>query len=295
VYELSSLIQYFLNNSSLRPVTLGNYKRSLYKFSEFVKEHALGVVDDSSAHDYVKYLASTNLTHSTRRTHIIVLKSLFTFLEKKNLHANVARDVHVPARCTEYKRAPLSREQARELLAACKGDDIISRRDYAIVTILLRCGLRAIEVMRANIGDIRPMNDRFVLWVQSKGRDDKDEYVVLTPESLSALQGYLELRKPYQSTDPMFISHAYKHKGPVRLSTDSIQKVVKKGLARININNPFITCHSLRHTFATLAYINNASIFSVQKAMRHSNINSTIMYMHMVNRLRDGAENFIDL
>ena len=71
--------------------------------------------------------------------------------------------------------------------------------------------------------------------------------------------------------------------------------MVKECLKNIGLNEKELTCHSLRHTFATLALANNAPLLAVQKAMRHSNINTTTIYTHMADRLKHGAEQYIDI
>ena len=127
-----------------------------------------------------------------------------------------------------------------------------------------------------------------------KGRDSKDEYVVLTNEALRAIRSYLSLRGRVNENEPLFASHGNRNnKG--RLTTRSIRRMVKESLKLIELDEKELTCHSLRHTFATLALANNAPLLAVQKAMRHSNINTTTIYTHMADRLENGAEQYIDI
>ena len=194
-------------------------------------------------------------------------------------------------------RDALTKKQAQQLLESVKGKDVAAKRDLAVLNILIRCGLRSIEIERADIGDIRFQKGTPVLFVHGKGRDSKDEFVVLTQKALSTIQDYLSLRGVTTQHDPLFGSHGNRcdQERSGRFHTRSIRRMVKKHLKNIGLNNARLTCHSLRHTFATLAFENNAPLLAVQKAMRHSNINSTLIYTHLLDRLTNGAETYIDL
>lgn len=66
--------------------------------------------------------------------------------------------------------------------------------DFAILNLMLRTGLRGIEIVRANCRDIQTKAGVDVLYVQGKGRASKDNFVVLTPKALSPIAAYLEKR-----------------------------------------------------------------------------------------------------
>ena len=59
----------------------------------------------------------------------------------------------------------------------------MSLRDFAIVNLILRTGLRTIEVVRADVGDITFKGNRRILRVWGKGHDTKDDFVVLTDKT----------------------------------------------------------------------------------------------------------------
>ena len=164
----------------------------------------------------------------------------------------------------------------------------------ATFNILLRCGLRSIEIIRADIGDVRQSCGMPILWVHGKGRDIKDEFVVLTDEALAAIHAYMAVRGKVNVNDPLFVSHS-NHNASGRLTTRSIRRMVKEHLKQTGINSSRLTCHSLRHTFATLAIANNAPLLAVQQAMRHADINTTTIYTHMNDRLTNGAERYVKI
>lgn len=284
----------FLSNKDMKASSRIAYASSFKQFTMYLQERSITEVNELDVKEFKDYLTNKKLSMFTIISHISALKSLFTFLAVRGLYPNIAKDIKTPKKPREFMRDPLTKDQAQKLIKNASGDDIAAKRDFAIISILLRCGLRSIEIVRADIGDIRQSSGTPVLWVHGKGRDSKDEFVVLTNEALTAINDYLMMRPKTKPHDPLFASHGH-HNNNGRLTTRSIRRLVKDHLKSIGINNNRLTCHSLRHTFATLALANNAPLIAVQQAMRHANINTTTIYTHMQERLTKGAEQFIDI
>jgi len=89
---------------------------------------------------------------------------------------------------------PLTVDDVSGLLGSIDRSTIEGKRDYALINLLIRTGLRTIETIRADVGDIRQASGETVLSVQGKGRDEKDELVILTPPSLNPIREYLTAR-----------------------------------------------------------------------------------------------------
>jgi integrase/recombinase XerC len=127
----------------------------------------------------------------------------------------------------------LAPQQVRALLATCKGTDTESRRDHALLTIMLDTGLRLSEIARLSIDDV---SEEGTLRVFGKGR--KWRTVALGTTSATALSRWTRLRTPSSS------SLWSGRKGA--LSTEGIRKVVqRRGLQAGFHLHP----HMLRHTF----------------------------------------------
>ena len=299
------VVHSFLNNEefenevlrlkNLTETSIRVYKTSFRIFKTYLKENNVNIIREEDIKGFEEHLKNKRLSVFTVISHLSAVKSLFSFLSTRNLYPDVAKEIRVPKKPKGFMRDSLTKEQAQRLLKSASGDDVISKRDFAILNILLRCGLRSIEIVRTDIEDVRYKNGTPVLLIHGKGRDCKDEFVVLTKEALGSIEDYLSLRGKAKQYEPLFLSHGNRSEEEGRLQTRSIRRMVKKYLQKIGLNNSRLTCHSLRHTFATLALENNAPLLAVQRAMRHSNINTTTIYTHMLNRLTDGAENYIDL
>jgi integrase/recombinase XerD len=292
--SFEELVNTFLKNKDLKETSEIAYRSSFAQFVEYLKLKSITKVTEQDIKEYKQYLTDKKLSVFTIISHMSALKSLFAFLATRNLYPNVAKDIKTPKKPKGFMRDCLTKEQASKLLEIAKGEDVNSKRNYAIISTLIRCGLRSIEIIRADVADVRRVNGGYVLYVHGKGRDSKDEFVLLTDEALRAIRAYLSLRSNLQQEDPLFAAHGSRNNNG-RLTTRSIRRMVKACLKDIGLNEKELTCHSLRHTFATLALANNAPLLAVQKAMRHSNINTTTIYTHMIDRFKDGAENFIDI
>ncbi len=293
-HSLEMLINTFLERKDLRESSERVYRISFDQFMQYLAINGITTPTEKDIKEFKEYLISRKLSTFTVISYLGSIKSLFTFLSTRNLYPNIARDIKSPKKPREFMRDALTKEQAQQLLKSSSGDEITVKRNYAILSILLRCGLRSIELIRADVGDVRKCNGTPVLWVHGKGRDEKDEYVVLTQEALKAINEYLSLRGIVNEDEPLFASHGNRNANG-RLTTRSVRRLVKDHLKLIGLDEKELTCHSLRHTFATLALANNAPLLAIQKAMRHSDINTTIIYTHMADRLSNGAEQYIDL
>jgi len=293
--SFEDLVTTFLERKDLKESSEESYLSSFKIFKIYLETRSISHPTEQDIKEFKDYIMGRYLSVFTVISHLSAVKSLFSFVGARDIYPDVAKDIKVPKKPKGFMRDALTKEQAQELLKSAAGDDVTSKRDFAVLNILLRCGLRSVELCNADVGDVRYQNGTPVLWVQGKGRDCKDEFVVLTKESLSAIEEYLVLRKGVKPSEPLFLSHGNRNNKTGRLATRSVRRIVKGYLSKIGINNSRITCHSLRHTFATLALENNAPLLSVQKAMRHSNINTTLIYTHMKDRLTNGAENYIKL
>jgi integrase/recombinase XerD len=296
-FIFEQLVDIFLGHKDVRAASAQSYRSSLVFFKRWLDKNSIVDVTERHIKEFKDYMMGKKLSVFTVITHLSALKSFFSFLAQRGLYPDISKDIKAPKKPRGFARDALTKEQARDLLqklAPLDNSNIIASRDFAIVNTLLRCGLRSIEIVRADIGDVRRNNGTHVLYIHGKGRDAKDEYAVLTAPAIKAIKSYISLRGQVCDGDPLFVSHS-PHNNNGRLSTRSIRRMVKDALRSIELNEKELTCHSLRHTFATLALKGGAPLLKVQEAMRHSDINTTTIYTHMLDRNTDGAEHYIDL
>ena len=150
-----------------------------------------------------------------------------------------------------------------------------------MLSLMLFNGLRTCEVERIDLGDFAEREGEPVLVVQRKGRTEKNEIVVLHPDTVERLTEYVADR-PWSASAPLFISH--KPGCDNRLVRQTIGRIVKQRLARIGLSHPKLSAHSLRHTFGALMVEQGVDIETVKDMMGHSDTRTTRIYVEMAQQ-----------
>lgn len=219
---------------------------------------------------------------NTIQGYLIALRQFFKWTSMLNIYPNICENVKGVQIDNLHKRDALTLEQAKKVI-----ESIDNVRDYALISLLMVCGLRTIEVERANIEDIRTIGDTKVLFVQGKGRDEKAEYVKLPEQVYNALDKYIKSRK--DTCSALFVSESNRSLGE-RMPTRSISYLAKHYLRLNGLNSDRLSAHSMRHTAGTLALINGSTIQEVQQMLRHQKIDTTLIYMHNLERINNTSE-----
>lgn len=290
------LVNRFILDQDVKESSKGVYRRALKQYFGWIelKQYQLSAIERRELLEYKADLLAKGLSALTVSAYVTAVRRFYEWAEANKLYPNVAKGIKAPRRKSQFRKQPLQAAQATELLDHHKEG---SERDYAIINLLLRTGLRTIEVIRANVEDISFKGSQRVLMVQGKGRDEKDNFVQLTDKTLTALNDYLSTRGKLNGSEPLFISFSNKNKGG-RLTTKSISRIAKEGLKSIGLNDKAYTAHSLRHTAAVSILRAGGTSETVQFTLRHSNPATTQIYMATMNeerRLQNSGEALIDL
>ena len=275
--------------------TKETYLSGFKAFCWFVRSTSLDF--DELTRDDVKsfkeYLVNEKkLKPATVSSYLASVRSFYAYSEDNGIE-NIAHRVKGVTDSRSFKKEPLTPDQARRLLASIDCSTEKGMRDFAILNLMLRTGLRDIEIVRANCKDIQTKAGVDVLYVQGKGRASKDSFVVLTPKALSPITTYLEKRGNVNELDPLFASVSSRNAGE-RLTVRSISRIAKSALRAIGIDDERYTAHSLRHTAITFSLLGGATERDAQQMARHANITTTMLYSHDIDRIKHAAEREID-
>jgi integrase/recombinase XerD len=292
--RMDSLTEGFIRSQDVGENSRETYQKALKVFLGWLSSQGIHNPGREDILAYRASLVAQGLSPLTVSSYMVGVRKFFDYLEQAIGYRNVAKGVKGGKRARGFRKDPLTIDQVRELLGKIDRSNLRGLRDYAILNLMLRTGLRTIEVIRADLGDIRQQSGEAVLWIQGKGRDSKDEFVLLTQESLKPINEYLSKRGKADDNAPLFVSVSDRNKDE-RLTTRSIRRIVKEHLRDIHLNSDRLTAHSLRHTFATVALTNGAPLIQVKEAMRHNSITTTMIYAHSLDRVRNGAEKYINL
>jgi len=292
--DYSAIIDRFLLAHDIKPKSKETYRRALRQFFTYLETEGVTRPTRETLLAYKAYLIDKKLSAYTVSAYIIAVRKMFQWTESEHLYANIASQIKGQKKPKGFKKDALSVNQARKLLTDMETETLSGARDYALVNLLVRTGLRTIETARANVEDIRQQGDQAVLYIQGKGRDSKDDLVILTEETLEPIRAYISMRgQGVKDSSPLFISHSDRNYGE-RLTTRSISRIVKDRLQASGLDDRRLTAHSLRHTAVTFSLIGGASIQEAQTLARHSDINTTLIYAHNLDRISKAPELKID-
>jgi len=292
--RLNAFVELFLSDQcNIRPTSVSSYRKGLRRFLSWLESTEQFSPTRETVISYKRSMEAQGLSANTLSTYLVVVRKFFEWLEGKKLYPNVARGVKGGKSQKGFRKDCLTRDQVKSLLAHLDCSSLKGKRDYALINLLIRTGLRTIEVIRANVADMRQEGGEARLFVHGKGCDDKDDYVVLTPATLNPLMQYLHARGVLDDAAPLFASLSDRNRGS-RLTTRSIRRIIKESLRRISLDSNRLTAHSLRHTAVTFSVLGGASVQDAQAMARHVNINTTMAYFHNVRRFDQAGERKVD-
>lgn len=274
-----------------KPKTVETYSRALRRFFHFLADRSITqpVREDVLA---FREELRTRCKPGTVQLYIIAVRQFFKWTAQEGLFPNIAENIKGAKLDRGHKKDYLTSAQARDILNSVKRDSVRGLRDYAILALMLTTGLRTIEVARANIEDMKRAGDSTVLYIQGKGRDGRAEYVKVAAPAERAIRDYLTAAGTPERGLPLFGSLADKNKGRT-LSTRSVSRIVKMRLRAAGYDDERLSAHSLRHTAGTLNLLNGGTLEETQQLLRHSNINTTMIYIHHLQRAANNSEDRI--
>ena len=176
-----------------------------------------------------------------------------------------------------YRNRPnaLTKYQIRSFFEAVDRNTILGIRDYAVYALMYQTGLRVGEVHCLDLESIDLENQKLTVI----GKGNKRRQLHLTREMCQILAEYLAVRDFFHNSEKsiaLFIS-----KKGHRLAIRTIEDNLKKILQKAELNTHFrVTCHSLRHSFASHLNDNNVDILIIQSLLGHSSPRSTEPYIH---------------
>jgi len=286
-------VEDFLRSLDVSEKSRATYTRSLKQFIGWLADTGQNTLElqreDILA--YKEYLQSSKSAY-TVTLYLTSVRKLYQWLESQKIYPDITRGIKGAKKPKGFRKDTLSQNQLRETLASMDTQSLEGLRDYAIFNLMARTGLRDIEVSRALTGDIRMETGQPVLWIQGKGRDSKDDFVILTPEALKPIKAYLKARGRVKKDEPIFCSNSDRNRGEA-LSTRSISRIIKNSMRAVGLDDSRLTAHSLRHTAISLSILGGASLQQAQAMARHTDSKTTLVYFHNLERISSGAEKCI--
>ena len=221
--------------------------------------------------DITDYMLSDVVGSGSAKLAVTSLRSVLTFLHRAGI-LDRSLSSAVPAvagtRLGGLPRA-LKPGEVDQLLETCNRDTVVGRRDFAVLTVLARLGLRAGEVVALELGDIDWRRGEVIV----RGKGDRRERLPLPVDVGRAIAAYLRKGRPPVESRNVFLRVRAPHRA---LSGPGVSAIVTGAALKAGMSP--VAAHRLRHTAATAMLRGGASLAEVGQILRHRSSLSTAIY-----------------
>ena len=163
----------------------------------------------------------------------------------------------------------LTAEQVQAMLASCDPATVVGRRDYAVLMLLARLGLRTVEVAALSLDDVDWRSGRLSI----RGKANRVEPLPLPVDVGAAVVAYLRTGRPRTLGRELLVRVRQPH---IALTAMAVRQIVARACTRAGL--PRLAAHRLRHTLATDLLRAGTPLAQVAQVLRHRNQLSTAVY-----------------
>jgi len=270
--------------------TLKSNRTDLKLFREFIENQAYPTIDGPAVIDFQYYLKKDrgNTGGSINRK-IFTLRSYSHFLILQDVKDADDLPFYDVLKVRQgYRNRPnaLTIDQVKRLFEGIDRNTCLGIRDYAVYALMYQTGLRVGEVHTLDISSIDFDNQT----LEVIGKGNKRRILHLTDEMAQILVEWLAVRNRFyksNETDALFVSKKG-NRLAIRTMEDNIKKIVRNSgiYARFNIS-----CHTLRHSFASHLNDKDVDILVIQSLLGHTSPRSTETYIHpSLEKVRESME-----
>lgn len=293
--DLERLMETFLSSQDLMDKSRETYRWGLRRFFKWMRKSGrdLRSMTPADILSFKTSLSKERLTSLTVGAYLTAVRRFYGWTETSLIYPNIARSIRPPKCRKSFKKTALTPEEASQLLDFMK---VRSPRDFAIVNLILRTGLRTIEVTRADIGDITRKRGKRVMKVWGKGAEEKDAFVIIGDPVWEPIKRYLDEREDRGKDKPLFVTEGKGHRGE-RMSPRSVQRLCKEALRSVGLDGHDYSAHSLRHTTAVTIIRQGGDLNDVQRVLRHASQVTSQVYTASIEqevRLDSNPESLLD-
>ncbi|MFH0913657.1 MAG: tyrosine recombinase XerC [Candidatus Omnitrophota bacterium] len=266
---IEKFIRYLEIEKNYSKHTVSNYRLDLDGFSKFLGDLDVANIDYLLLRKYLATQKEKNFKARTINRHLSTLRSFFKFLVREGyLKTNPIASLSSPKQ-EKYLPLFLTEEEVGRLIASVKPKDKQGIRDRAVLETFYSTGIRVSELVGLDVEDVDFIGG--IIKVLGKGR--KERIVPIGDIAISAIRAYLEIRK--KEPEALFLN-----KNGRRITDRGIRNVVGKYIRMASIRQG-VSCHTLRHSFATHLLNRGADLRSVQELLGHVNLSTTQIYTHL--------------
>jgi len=286
--EISNRFNKYCLEKEYSSVTIGHYVKQAIRFLDYAisqKSKSCKEITLTLINNYIKTLAG--YTYKTVEQVLCSLRAFFKFLHI-NGEINTDFSVKIPMiQARKQTRIPSvwTAEDLKKLIDAIDRGSPMGKRDYAIILLACRLGLRCTDIKNLTIDNFH-WEDKQIVFVQSKTRTVLS--LPLTPEIGWVVIDYLKYGRPNVNTKIVFV----RHMAPFLpfSEEDHLNQIIKKyiRLAHLSTLKKKIGMHSLRHTLASMLLESNTPLPVISDILGHVITESTAVYLKVdIKKLKE--------
>lgn len=278
--------EYLVRERAVVPVTVRHYRSIARSFLS----HCFGEEDLElsrlGASDVTSFVLRQCRASNVGRAKYTVT-ALRSFLRYLFLRGELANNlVGAVAGIADWRQASLPKalpvQQVHRLLRSCDRRTHMGQRNYAILLLLARFGLRAGEVAALELDDFHWRQGEVVI----RGKGLREDRLPLPGDVGEAVVAYLRRARPQTSSRKLFLSITAPRRG---LTGCAVSKIVRRACIHAGLEP--VGSHRLRHTAATQMLHKGAALSEVAQLLRHRSVNTTALYAKVDRqRLRELAQ-----
>ena len=248
-------------------------------FSHYTKENYLRMAEDTIKY-FKKEIEEVN-TEELRKYLLKYLKEKKKLSERSvNYYNSVIRFMYEVTldKIINKKQLPMYKKR-RPVLKILTEEELSiffnacdNYKYKTIFMLIYGSGLRISEAANLRIKDID--NKRMRVFVRN-GKGEKERYTILSKTTLEMLRKYYRIYKPKHPEGYLFLNN---DRNPLKIERIRLYFRIYRNKSKLN---PKLTVHSLRHNFATHLIEGGATLIQVKELLGHSNIRSTMEYVHI--------------
>ena len=291
--EVRSWFKKYCIEKDYSKVTIDHYVSQSARFMDYLSSQGIDCcknIDLKLINGYIKTLAG--YTYKTVEQNICSLRAFFRFLlETEVVKTDFAsKTPMVQARKQTRIPSVWTEDELKRLITAIDRGSPIGKRDYAIILLACRLGIRCKDIKNLKLENFH-WEQKSLSFIQSKTRETLS--LPLTPEVGWAVIDYLKYGRPKINSSYLFL----KHQAPFEPFSednrlyDIIEKYMK--LAHLPKLKKRRGMHSLRHTMASMLLEKDTPLSTISDILGHIDTDSTGVYLKIdIKKLRECSLNF---
>lgn len=260
-------------------------------FKDFVEMNQYQYINGKAVMNFQYYLKQQRLNSgASMNRKLFTLRSYSKYLKLEQVPYVDTLPFYDVLKCRQgynTQANALSKQQVKAIFNAIDRNTFLAVRNYAVYAMMYKLGLRVGEVHQLNLKDIDWDNRKITV----HGKGNKQRTLHLDDEMIAILTQWIAVRKYFLNHDissALFISKKGKRLA-IRTMEDNLKKIIDK----LNLNVPFnVTCHILRHSFASHLNDEDVDILVIQDLLGHATPRTTKnYYIHpSEKRVREALE-----